>query len=67
MRVVLDIRRLCFQKLNTLRKLDISIADKYLIDAVIGEITDVDSITITKKGPQNKNDFLEAILGTRKK
>lgn len=30
----------CFQKLSKLRKLDISIPDKYLIDAVIGGITD---------------------------
>lgn len=30
----------CFQKLDKLRKLDIHIPDKYLIDAVIGGITD---------------------------
>ncbi|XP_026827722.1 uncharacterized protein LOC113562444 [Ooceraea biroi] len=30
----------CFQKLNKLRKLDVQIPDKYLIDAVIGGITD---------------------------
>lgn len=30
----------CFQKLNKMRKLDIDIPDKYLIDAVIGGITD---------------------------
>lgn len=31
----------CFQKLNKLRKLDIAIPNKYIIDAVIGGITDV--------------------------
>ncbi|RLU25339.1 hypothetical protein DMN91_001495 [Ooceraea biroi] len=30
----------CFQKLNKLRKLNVRIPDKYLIDAVIGGITD---------------------------
>lgn len=30
----------CFQKLNKIRKLDINIPNKYLIDAIIGEITD---------------------------
>lgn len=31
----------CFQKLDKLRKLDIRIPDKYLIDMVIGGVTDV--------------------------
>ncbi|XP_011862927.1 PREDICTED: uncharacterized protein LOC105559328, partial [Vollenhovia emeryi] len=42
----------CFQKLNKMRKLDVSIPDKYLIDAVISGITD-ESVARTVRSAQH--------------
>ncbi|XP_018313449.1 uncharacterized protein [Mycetomoellerius zeteki] len=44
----------CFQKLNKLRKLDINIADKYLVDAVIGGIVDA-RVARTVRAAQHTN------------
>lgn len=44
----------CFQKLIKMRKLDISIPDKYLIDAVIGWITD-ENVARTVRSAQHRD------------
>jgi len=44
----------CFQKLNKMRKLDIRIPDKYLIDVVIGGITD-ENVARTVRSAQHRD------------
>lgn len=44
----------CFQKLSKMRKLDIEIPDKYLIDAVIDGITD-ENVARTIRSAQHRN------------
>lgn len=44
----------CFQKLSKMRKLDINIPDRYLIDAVIGGITD-ENVARTIRSAQHRN------------
>lgn len=44
----------CFQKLSKTRKLDIKIPDKYLIDAVIGGITD-ENVARTVRSAQHQD------------
>lgn len=44
----------CFQKLSKLRALNLVIPDEYLVDAVIGDITDK-SIARTVRSAQHSN------------
>lgn len=54
----------CFQKLNMLRKLDIIIPDKYLVDAVIGGITDANVARTVRSVQQLDPSALYAFMTT---
>lgn len=54
----------CFQKLSKMRKLDVVIPDKYLIDAVIGGITDEHVARTVRSAQQNSANELYAYMTT---
>lgn len=54
----------CFQKLSKMRKLDIKIPDKYLIDAVIGGITDEHVARTVRSAQQDSANKLYAYMTT---
>lgn len=54
----------CFQKLNKMRKLDIKIPDKYLIDAVIGGITDENVARMVRSARHQDANELYAYMTT---
>lgn len=54
----------CFQKLNKLRKLDIAIPDRYIVDAVIGGITDVNIARTVRAAQLGNANELYAYMTT---
>lgn len=56
--------RRSLQKLNKLRKLDISVADKYLVDAVIGGITDAHAARTVRAARHTNPNSLYAFMTT---